>query len=113
MGGITANPTYEEVCAHTTGHVEAVEIVFDPAMVSYAQLLDRWARRSFRAYARYWVEGARLPGTSSDEVVQRTFVDGLHHLHEGAPPDGGRSWPCRTSAVGSTVAPSWRRRTCP
>jgi KDO2-lipid IV(A) lauroyltransferase len=49
-----------------------------------AQLLDRWARRSFRAYARYWVEGARLPGTSPDEVVQHTFVDGLHHLHESS-----------------------------
>jgi lauroyl/myristoyl acyltransferase len=33
-----------------------------------AQVVDRWARRSFRAYARYWVEGARLPGTGSDEV---------------------------------------------
>ena len=49
-----------------------------------AQLRDRWARRSFRAYARYWVEGARLPGTSTGEVVQHTFVEGLHHLHEGA-----------------------------
>jgi KDO2-lipid IV(A) lauroyltransferase len=49
-----------------------------------AQLLDRWARRSFRAYARYWVEGARLPATSPDEVVQHTFVDGLQHLHEGS-----------------------------
>jgi phosphatidylinositol dimannoside acyltransferase len=48
-----------------------------------ARLLDRWARRSFRAYARYWVEGARLPGTSPAEVVQHTFVDGLHHLHDG------------------------------
>jgi phosphatidylinositol dimannoside acyltransferase len=48
-----------------------------------ARLLDRWARRSFRAYARYWVEGARLPGTTPAEVVQHTFVDGLHHLHEG------------------------------
>jgi len=49
-----------------------------------AQLVDRWARRSFRAYARYWVEGARLPGTSPDDVVQHTFVDGLHHLHEAS-----------------------------
>ena len=49
-----------------------------------AQLLDRWARRSFRAYARYWVEGARLPSTSPDEVVQHTFVDGLRHLHESS-----------------------------
>jgi phosphatidylinositol dimannoside acyltransferase len=47
-------------------------------------LLDRWARRSFREYARYWVEGARLPRTSPDEVVQHVFADGLHHLHEGA-----------------------------
>ena len=48
-----------------------------------ADELDRWARRSFRAYARYWVEGARLPGTSPEEVVQHFFVDGLEHLHEG------------------------------
>ena len=46
-----------------------------------ALLLDRWARRSFRTYARYWVEGARLPTTSPDEVVQHVFIDGLHHLH--------------------------------
>ena len=47
-------------------------------------LLDRWARRSFRAYARYWVEGARLPRTAPDEVVQHVFAEGMHHLHEGA-----------------------------
>ena len=46
-----------------------------------ALLLDRWARRSFRTYARYWVEGARLPTTSPAEVVQHMFMDGLHHLH--------------------------------
>jgi len=46
-------------------------------------VLDLWARRSFRAYARYWVEGARLPGTAPSEVVQHMFVDGLHHLQEG------------------------------
>jgi KDO2-lipid IV(A) lauroyltransferase len=48
-----------------------------------ADVVDRWARRSFRAYARYWVEGARLPGTGPDEVVQHMFVDGLHHLQDG------------------------------
>jgi lauroyl/myristoyl acyltransferase len=46
-------------------------------------ILDRWARRSFRAYARYWVEGARLPRTSPTEVEQRTFVQGFEHLVEG------------------------------
>jgi phosphatidylinositol dimannoside acyltransferase len=46
-------------------------------------ILDQWARRSFRAYARYWVEGARLGRTSATEVEQRTFVDGLGYLAEG------------------------------
>jgi len=42
IGGKTANPTYEEVSSHTTGHAEAVKIVFDPAKVSYRQLVDRF-----------------------------------------------------------------------
>lgn len=41
-GGKTANPTYEEVSSHTTGHAEAVKIVFDPAKVSYRQLVDHF-----------------------------------------------------------------------
>jgi KDO2-lipid IV(A) lauroyltransferase len=45
--------------------------------------LDRWARRSFRAYARYWVEGARLGRTSPIEVEQHTLVQGLNYLVEG------------------------------
>jgi len=39
QGGFTANPTYEETCSGKTGHTEAVQVVYDPAMVSYAQLL--------------------------------------------------------------------------
>ena len=40
IGGRTRNPTYEAVSAGGTGHAEAVEIVYDPAKVSYAKLLD-------------------------------------------------------------------------
>jgi peptide-methionine (S)-S-oxide reductase len=38
-GGFTLNPSYEEVCSGRTGHTEAVRVVFDPAVVSYEDLL--------------------------------------------------------------------------
>ncbi len=38
-GGYTPNPTYEETCTGMTGHTEAVQVVYDPAVVSYEQLL--------------------------------------------------------------------------
>jgi len=43
-GGHVANPTYRQVCGHRTGHAEAVEVWFDPAQVSYAQLLETFWR---------------------------------------------------------------------
>lgn len=39
-GGQTVNPTYQAVCGHTTGHAEVVGVTFDPAVVSYEQLLE-------------------------------------------------------------------------
>jgi peptide-methionine (S)-S-oxide reductase len=38
-GGVTPNPTYEEVCSGMTGHTEVVRVIFDPQQVSYAELL--------------------------------------------------------------------------
>lgn len=43
-GGTTRNPTYEEVLTHTTGHAEAVKIDFDPAVISYYDLLRQFFR---------------------------------------------------------------------
>jgi peptide-methionine (S)-S-oxide reductase len=40
MGGATQDPTYEDVCTDQTGHAEVVQVEFDPARVSYEQLLD-------------------------------------------------------------------------
>ena len=39
-GGHVPNPTYEQVCSHTTGHTEAVKITFDPTIISYADLVE-------------------------------------------------------------------------
>jgi peptide-methionine (S)-S-oxide reductase len=38
-GGVTPNPTYEEVCSGRTGHAEVVRVVYDPSKVSFEQLL--------------------------------------------------------------------------
>jgi len=39
-GGTTKSPSYEQVLTHKTGHAEAIEIEFDPSVVTYAQLVD-------------------------------------------------------------------------
>ncbi|XXM74547.1 peptide-methionine (S)-S-oxide reductase MsrA [Lysinibacillus sphaericus] len=39
-GGSTRNPTYQEVCSETTGHYEAVQILFDPEVFPYEKLLE-------------------------------------------------------------------------
>jgi peptide-methionine (S)-S-oxide reductase len=44
-GGTLDDPTYEDVCSHTTGHAEVVEVTYDPDQVSYEQLLDVFWRK--------------------------------------------------------------------
>jgi peptide-methionine (S)-S-oxide reductase len=44
-GGTLDNPTYEDVCSHTTGHAEVVEVTYDDDEVSYEDLLDVFWRK--------------------------------------------------------------------
>ena len=44
-GGTLDNPTYEDVCSHTTGHAEVVEVTYDPEKVSYDELLEVFWRK--------------------------------------------------------------------
>jgi peptide-methionine (S)-S-oxide reductase len=39
-GGHVANPTYDQVCSKTTGHAEVVQVIFDPAVISFDELLE-------------------------------------------------------------------------
>jgi len=41
-GGTKADPTYDDVCGGNTGHAEVVQIVYDPAVISYAEILERF-----------------------------------------------------------------------
>jgi peptide-methionine (S)-S-oxide reductase len=43
-GGREPHPTYEQVSSETTGHLESVQVTYDPARISYAQLVDRYWR---------------------------------------------------------------------
>ncbi len=42
MGGVRPDPSYEQVCTGVTGHAETVEVVFDPAVISYRRLLEEF-----------------------------------------------------------------------
>lgn len=44
MGGELENPSYEQVCSGKTGHVEVVEVKFDPSVISFEQLLEVFFR---------------------------------------------------------------------
>jgi peptide-methionine (S)-S-oxide reductase len=42
MGGSRPNPSYEQVCTGVSGHAESVEVIFDPAQISYRRLLEEF-----------------------------------------------------------------------
>ena len=94
-GGYTPNPTYEEVCSGRTGHTEVVLVVFDPAVVTYEQLLKE-----------FWEDHDPTQGMrqGNDVGTQYRSVD-LHHRRRAAARrrghQGARSRrPCRRPGYG-------------
>jgi methionine-S-sulfoxide reductase len=75
-GGTTANPTYEQVASGKTGHVEAVEVVFDPKKLSYEELLTDFlgtlkAGAAGRSEIFYHDEAQRLSAERVEEKINR------------------------------------------
>jgi peptide-methionine (S)-S-oxide reductase len=77
-GGTVPNPTYDQVSAGATGHAEAVEIKFDPARVTYAQLLDRFWHEVdlFNAHQQFCDLGDQYrPAVFVHDVAQRRAAE--------------------------------------
>jgi peptide-methionine (S)-S-oxide reductase len=88
-GGHTPNPTYEEVCSARTGHTEAVQVVYDPAKISYRQLLKTFweghdptqgmrqgndVGTQYRSAIYYTSDGQRQAAEETREAFQRVLA---------------------------------------
>ena len=70
-GGLTPNPTYEEVCSGMTGHNEVVLVVFDPQLVSYADLL-----------ALFWESHNPTQGMRQGNDLGTQYRSGIYTFNE-------------------------------
>ena len=70
-GGYTPNPTYEEACSGRTGHAEAVQVVFNPHEISYAELL-----RTF------WENHDPTQGMRQGNDIGTTYRSALYYLND-------------------------------
>lgn len=89
-GGKEPNPTYEQICAHATGHAEVIKIDYDPAVVSLEKLLEHfWQVHNptqvngqgndhgpqYRSIILYSDETQKAAATKSRDAAAKTFRD--------------------------------------
>lgn len=87
MGGHTTHPSYQQVCSDTSGHAEVVYIEFDPAIISYAKLLEVfWKSHNptmlnrqgpdfgtqYRSVIFYYTENQKLEAQKSKEALEKS-----------------------------------------
>jgi peptide-methionine (S)-S-oxide reductase len=85
-GGTVANPTYEQVTSGATGHAEAIEVRFDPARTTYAQLLDRFWHQVdlFEAHRQFCDLGDQYrPAVFVHGPDQREAAEASRHHWQG------------------------------
>lgn len=91
-GGTTLNPTYKQVCSGTTGHAEVAQISFDPAKISYRQLVDLFwdahdpttlnrqgadVGTQYRSVIFFHTEAQKLIAEQSKQEAQKNFTQAI------------------------------------
>jgi peptide-methionine (S)-S-oxide reductase len=85
IGGMVVNPTYEQVVTGRTGHTEAVEVVYDPAVVSYERLLEVfWKNHDPLAKDRQFCDRGNQyrPGVFYHDEEQRALAEASKQKHQ-------------------------------
>ncbi len=103
-GGSTSDSTYEQVCSDKTGHAEAVEVWFDPGVVSYGDLLNTFWSFTTRppATGRAGTSALSTARRSSSTILSRSGwrpCPATSTRQPGARPSGPRSPPPRRSTL--------------